>query len=675
MDDETDDYIHKFIRNTLIIKTFTPKIQEFIGKKYKYNDLTDMSIFCERFIDTKKNFGPNCNGLTTLACKIDGLNYAFCYWEDDILKFMCYGYPYESRDGEYRNFFRTWEKFQQIYEESKDILSGIELIVLEILSSDEYITETHIYANDDCDYDKIVNEVKDKRLEVMCLSYALLFFSLQTFSYKIENHASKKYFKILNKITDKYPILREYSYAYIMETEFNVSRCAAGQKYVPISYLSSISSSSIDYSCWREIYIGRIINNLNVNFICNNIPIFIGWTYICNIGKLAFENGELRDLYKDSDSAIEAIKKIDKSSEDLERERILLEQQIMTDIVGLIVFESKGFTLESIVRYMIYHPTWNRDYFTNAKINMEYVFCLMYNLHCLNERLDIIHGDIHSNNITFERDDYLDKIENSKRYIMIILDNNYDLCFAYNRFRYVPYIIDFSRSILGYNHKATIEVENGLAHTMLFYENQRERITKLLSQFYDIDDSNSAKYNIALRDNFETLFSILKLTDFISLIRSFRVIMTFKPDESTRLGTAYQPVGDMTNELNAIEEYVYEVFNSSMQKLLSNVKTLKIMPIFPQIAQKFFQRLHISNVPEEADLWGINVFSNKIIYEANEQETYPPYAKIEEFVKFTSFGVDNLYFNRLDRMVQHTQFDIQLNDWMENNEIDNPKIE
>ncbi|MEM3062539.1 MAG: hypothetical protein QW303_03195 [Nitrososphaerota archaeon] len=372
--------------------------------------------------------------------------------------YLSIGPTFHSADGEYRSKFITISLFNKMY----DTYSSFFTDLLVYLRSE--LENKNIYVNQ---IGEKIDEYMIEKIIVIAISLIFLYMKYD----HVPNHININFIPTLmnekikqlcqqiwnlKKIEEARFILRFSRYESIEDLNIEL-----GQKISTITISEAENAGNINYKLWREVYINKMVSNLVLNGITPSFPIFINWSFI-NIRPEIFDNHIHHIRIENSKTVFKIVQKLEqlrsktyvlsplKKSEiflNLNMGRLSQHIEIPIDFAekniilshygSLLISEHVGSTFADIIKF-------TKKENVNLPIR-HYIFEYIYSLYAMNIKLNVVHADLHLNNITF----YLINVPEQLRKNSYILYNVEDKYYLFPYSQFIPCIIDFSRSIIG----------------------------------------------------------------------------------------------------------------------------------------------------------------------------------------------------------------------------------
>ena len=256
-----------------------------------------------------------------------------------------------------------------------------------------------------------------------------------------------------------------------------------GQKIVALYGNEKSRIGDITCRQWLELYISQKVSNFSSNNVSFNFAALYDWTMLNNVDMFIASNTLYKESDSDSNSALLLIfKKISSAS-------LSYIQEIKKSKLYLKYYESFINTCDTGVS------------FTSI------MFGIMYGILCLNEKLGVIHGDLHTDNIMLE----LPFAISGRNIVAYLLDDLY----VFEDVHIVPVIIDFGRSFI-YETQSVDRMM--IYYKTLFPEFYKAHHEKLLN---NMENNRLAAYKVfSAFDIYMVCDSIIdkKLTDQLELV-------------------------------------------------------------------------------------------------------------------------------------------------------------
>ena len=623
--------------------------------------LTQGLIRINNFIQLKYNFPLKYDGyVVSVFSLIDGensTNFAYGYWNKDNLdtipEYLCIANTFESKDGEYRSkmfnskYFIDW--YDNVFTEHFPTLEPFAISLLNEI-------KVRIYPEENME--NIGELIINNRYHIKFLAVAILFY------YSVQlNHITTSYKLIFDKIKKKLPKLskeEEKLRTHILNKLLNYSateRTKCGQKLVPMYYNEVINVYDFNFPAWRELHITKMVSDLTINQICMNFPIFNQWTYIEGTDRYIFENISMHNKFKRAqvvDSSYESLREARRRLENMQDyfvnelnahiyENIEYAQNklLLSNITLMYSMEDSGFTFGSMKEFLHENILTVEKLYMIPENTIRVMFELVYAVHCLHVKCGIIHSDLHTNNMTFNRtvgcrfnSSKVDLFEDPVN-IFITGERGEADTYILPAHSGVPVIIDFSRCILGPKFRVHLESKFNAQYATTFYRNQINTIMKLLFRFNSqYVTMHQDKIKAVLMSDFSLIFPVICLVDYISIGSNFSSIFT----------ELKQIVPEIKEDIillgNQLELYARELLIKGLHNIIENIeskdKRYPGMLIFEKIFAEWKYSRWITKKTERfknIKVVGLVNINNEVKYSGNNYSTYPKSARIEEMEK------------------------------------------
>ena len=390
-----------------------------------------------------------------------------------VFTFFSASPSYISQDGEYRSHFISYMEVKKSKKYFIDVWDDIDEYVNKIRRNRGWSLFTSYFypkmeqesRNNDVEYN-VKSEFID--ITLLCIAWFNTIFDEMVGLKK--NHVNEKYINIflkdseedilfLKDLIKKYTKKRiedfkkSFSYYSKITSYYDQVYINCGYKMMPLNIKEVQDPLKLKYKPWREFFISNRCNDLIINNISPNFAFMLDWFYIKNSRKGLFDNISQYDKMKNSEIAkgilqilyeaqrntyfiSENINSVNKTQNNIKEwfntkfkklnEKIddsinySMEEIIMSEVTLGFVNEYVGRTIADSINMtqkskkydqMLCHPFKDSGFNYFAK----YMFEICYGLLCINEKFNIIHGDLHLNNATIGQLYYLNELN--------ILDN------------------------------------------------------------------------------------------------------------------------------------------------------------------------------------------------------------------------------------------------------------
>jgi hypothetical protein len=391
-----------------------------------------------------------------------------------------------------------------------------------------------------------------------------------------------------------------------------------GQKIIPLNLIEAQNFFNIEYAPWKEFAINLKASNLVVNNITNGFNLSNSWFVIKNPDRFFYDNPSQADRMAKSGIALKIAELLTQAKlytysninvnpdNDIENDifesmivnvsqkhgdittwlsnefKVLYnkiqgsidhtkENIIMSNVSLCLITEFVGKTLYDAIfmaKQSSYYNHFVPSIFAeeNHRHFRKYMFQICYNLYCLNDKLQIIHGDLHLNNITLNTLFYKKGIvfpvdapkilySIDKRYQYIFENNFYDIC-----------IIDFSRAIMSTNYEDF--AIDGIPFEPIHTKTQflTKQVHALLSYLYSTKPEFrelGTSLETAMMHHYSEYFKVLTVLDIYNLTSKF---IDFLKVGSSYIKHPYKESVRLINDLNKSAEYYLTIV---LNKLIS----------------------------------------------------------------------------------------------------------
>jgi hypothetical protein len=555
----------------------------------------------------------------------DGKKYLFCIHSGD---YTFYGH-YKSSDADFKMLSRNWIA---LYPKVKDICVEISQVMDSMNITIESEAEN-------------INEIV----------YGLIHYT---------NSTPSGIYSAISFETMR--LVREIMAEVKSKVIIGINSKVTGSKMIPLMPLDIKNKLNILYAPWREMYILNMMNRAKFNNIAACFPITYE-AFINQYDNKLFMNSSIIEKVKSSEIINEYKKYAKLAVSDLlaefsegkikapikrlvqstyERAESTLYENTITNEVLCLLMESPGYSIESIALAFndpFFHFSEHYDIFNDQEHMKKILFQTFYGMLVLHDKFDIIHGDVHTNNLLIKivESKNISDYDKTLKEIYFVGDSIYIIP------AYIHYtqIIDYGRSLLGDTHKDLFIRQNGIVATEGYYSAQVEKMFLLLEYYLDEHISDFRDELITMMDtNREDAFRIAAYTDYLGVINSMIDATKTLRTASDTLTFLIDLNKDVTTHINQI---IYDFVHKSDYALPSEYT------LFNNIFAKYY-RVDTSN-----DDWIEE--NNKKIVSINDSRNS---------LKFNLYGEMNI----MHKIILKNRSNIILEDINIINRINNSKI-
>ncbi len=611
------DNRHKIIKN--ILESINIDTMETILVIYKIKDMIDKSkeiIFCIAYIEVDPD------GRRYKAYFTDKRPDFLTSSSDLFFKGIFPSGSSISKDGEFRNSFINWDVIQIVLHKEpplKKLYDAIHTYIVKNMKDRKYfLTLEHFYPTDSIKSDHQF-ELESITIDSKIRFFAITWFNFY-FNYHygvIPGHLNETFVNLMLKYeTQDLDFFKKLVAQHTYEVVFRLmwilnnyqlpysdadqsQKYKLGQKIVPLNLLEAQNPFNISYATWKEYFISRRASDLVVNDMTPGFSVFAGWLIVKTEDRFVFDNPDhiqrlqrSKIAEKITDILIQAqtytFMHIDKNQRNPEIEDRAAEQTswlsaefkklyymirgsinhakdniIMSNASLILLSEYLGRTLynsaelskksKHFQRYMTniiaddHYDTFNR-----------YLFEICYNIFLLNDKLGVIHGDLHLNNILLNLIVYIysTSADTKDKYILYSI-NKKSYLFAKFNFYYAA-LIDYSRSIVRYSTATNLR-DPSIPITFPFIGDQEEfRLSQSLSllefliSVKPIYTERRHQLRDLINDKYDICFKVFSALDMYVFLQRLVEFLSSKEAK----GASRRIVDKVNNMYHYIDNYI-----------------------------------------------------------------------------------------------------------------------
>ena len=544
--------------------------------------------------------------------------------------FVCVGPSFESRDGEFRIYVRTYREFISTYEsvpETGQIETAFARKISKLFDFDVLGTGPR--------GDKLARKTRERRLPLKMLVSQWMRSVALPMSGIHEHPTLREAMTEFDVVGGRHFNPRILGGPRVINDGLRIFRGAVtphglGQKLTPLSILEVVHPDNLMYPAWREKFIGQLCTSLILAGRTDSLPASVGSTIMSGgrdrrIAEI-FANRHVLERYRRHDKATAAVRHLTEARESIQMdgqrhnhpdgpalafaEEAIYDAMVaiqsrsqMSDSVHLQFTETVGGTLETVVSQSRGQELLNiikSGQFVG--ITMDIAFALMV-LH----RSGVIHTDLHRNNVTI-CDRHVDpRTMEHKAWAYAHVASTegqvdtyvYTYDSAVNVPSYRGNVIDFSRCLLGHD-ALRLAGQWTESFAVLFNHKQAERIQNICVMYAPTvaKEYGDRLYGLMF-SNPEGVLKALRAVDYIALahgIASLKVAPTADgaaaPSAETRLPIPVTtPAGDTIDwgvRMREVEHSARRLLVTHLAALVEKPETVTSSDIDLEIFEVMF---------------------------------------------------------------------------------------
>jgi len=619
--------------------------------------------------------------------------FAFLYSSEENGKyehdFVCLGPTFQSADGEYRRRFITFRQFKHVMEQFKELVAPVTEQIVKWMAKKSMGIQLESffpkYLKDQKGFDKIQKSFLEKldtdRL-IIEIYAAVWLLEYKRFDDRTqENHLvpgykeamfSRQDEKFYHDVIKKIPSSQNGLFNALMEHVMpypgkSYNPVIAGQKFIPLRVKDVEECENIKHAPWREMYIASLVGDLVINGISPGFPIFADWFFIQTNSPDIWDNKVSHLKLDHSMVASDIVKTLEQArkftydyGEKGEPAFITYQMEGMSDAIEVSMdYAEKEIilapvTLCSLVEHcgrtfadlpnMINREFYRKetgDLLLDEKIFAKYLFEYIYSIYSMNVHLNLIHSDLHLNNITlYSIRPYYANIHDDSETIPIVRNAHvvYDIgalessdpadVYVFPHYGRYATIIDFSRGVLG-REQLMKDFPEATADQII--SNQRKRLLKTFArELPDFYKAHSTDLEAFFLQNFDLAFKLLTALDVYKLTKGMLGLVAHNLQLKTH--------PNIVALLEKVNSKALDVLTIDMQKAFRreikeydfpNVRILK--ECFGQyVLDKFDQKASHRDDPESpiaiVDVWQVR---NPMEFSGRSYDKFPTTIKFD----------------------------------------------
>jgi hypothetical protein len=598
-----------------------------------------------------------------------------------------------SCDGEYRARFSMYRSALTAKREFSDIWHDLEEYVTRIKIRRQWSLYTSYFypkleqelKNTDVEYN-VKNEMVPMTLLVIAW-FQTIYSEMIGSTYTHINQNFRDIFLKDNAETDIHfikDVIKKYSHERVDNFRARTSHTSSsihgadrymqcGYKMIPLNIQQVRDPFKLRYKPWREYFIQNKLNDLVINSIAPGFSIILDCFYIKNSRKGLYDNKSQYDRMKNSEIAKEVVQTLNeaqrntyfattslqsvkKTSAQIKQwisakfkklsEKIddpinySYEEIIMSEVTLAFVSEYIGRTLADSISLITNNKTYDSILgYPFKEIGYDflskYLFEILYNIHCMNTKTGVIHGDLHLNNITIGPLYYPDPTvitNKEKKYrVVYVLDDHHQFVFPNNG--YFACIIDFSRGIVNPNMYEVLTDESLPVTYQLVKDEEKFKaaeisaLLNLYTQLYNSKNKQREELIVLLKNNYDAVFKLLTCMDvYMFSMRMARILRQVTFPVSKR-------AIDLIDKINRLSEgYIATEMNHLISDETYAKKILAEDWPIVTIMKKCFSEYNDGQVFKDAGIiTDVYCYNNEMKYSVCKHEKFPPILKYAKY--------------------------------------------
>lgn len=631
--------------------------------------------------------------------------FVYSYYDEKMKKlshdYCCFGYTYQSADGEYRRHFISTRQLNDNWDHYPNLVGPLEEYVIELQKRGEILIQynpqfpkNYWSPHAEKSVKKIFDSSLDKsrlgiKLFALCFMDYIKHYHWDTIPKHISESAKQsifgdndklRYEKIIEKMGGEREFLQLNSYMGSIRADLQTQRMSTecGQKLVMLKAKEAEDIENIRYNPWREFYITRQCGDLVINVISPHFPIMKDYFLVNSTSKYLFDNTVNLIKIDHSKAAEKTVRNLEK----VRQETYIIDEKtkkeiyasykfegfsdainipmeyaeknlVMSDYSLCFLNEHLGITFGNLSREIVSHEE-NRlkigPVYQNFNLFSKYIFEYIYGLYCVNSVLGIIHSDLHVNNVTmFNKSILVGGLREGK--IGNILYNLAGVLYWFPHTGEFSGIIDFSRGLIS-RENAEKNFNKRIARYIIEKE-KKQILHKLESTMPEFTRDNYNDLKLLVETKFDIMFRLMTVIDMFVFTTGALYIMKndiLTNSEMMRKYADKEMIRDKAIPLlQSIHDEAYFIFTSGVRKVISgqiaDVSEIEYPNL--QIARKLFQKFELSRLSlTEAEIEQVKLIDyysteNEMKYSIESYDKFPPTVKFD-YIKEHDIPVDQI---------------------------------
>lgn len=407
--------------------------------------------------------------------------FGFMYQKKGETIYVCSGPTFDSMDGEYRHHFCRWHQIPIMHNHwIKELTPLVRYLRGQLNRGEIHITHYSLPNGGPTHYSP-----EDAFLLLVATYVGAIFYKVLHLT---PAHMSTRFIEVSQIHSDPfyanfwqglhsaamYRMAAYISRVFINPPQMPKVRVELGQKLVLVTRRAAEQAGSLAHRVWRELHFCRQVSGLVVNHISPSFALFVGWILFPGVIEEMMDNEVQRSRISQSENIkqlsaeIEALRARTYTLDPIRKKEIFVNalmegmsdaMQVPLDFAegflilakecSCMILEHLGRTFGNLKSYTLV-PEFSQmsgDLLTSTESFAHYLFEYIYALYAMNTKLNLVHTDLHLNNITlfvrsFTR--YHKDVFKMRKYIIYDVHGQ---MFIFRQHFFTSGIIDFSRSV------------------------------------------------------------------------------------------------------------------------------------------------------------------------------------------------------------------------------------
>lgn len=591
-------------------------------------------------------------------------------------QFVTVGGALNSQDGEFRPNVIMYEQFINIFKQFNDFMEPVEQMIVDMLSKSEITYQVDFCFTENGKPKRFEDTINTSRIAIKLYQLAWFIDYHYIETSRIANHINpayqwvihhkkgrstydyiiKRFFNIADFDVNYYKFIDAFiSFNPSINTDTkSVNRLKVGQKIFPISMIESIRHDDINFNVWREIYMSSCATNLVLNLISPSFPFINNWFFVQNAHGGIYDNKAMHEKFRQSEIATkvadqlrstdqmnyvyERNKKKAQSKEFMRLSRLINRSVVYADseiklsnLAVCLTSEYVGRTLYDIPA--LTHKSTEVDnpgkFFTDDKIFMKQMFEYIYAIYSMNTKINLIHGDLHMNNVTLYHQDYFfgNNPATYKGHVAYLVNNS---TYVFEHRGMYSCIIDFSRAILG--DYSQIEHEFSPRFAELYFREQGRRVLYLIyHNFKKVYDEFKDNLELLIINQYPLLFKVISVVDIFFLLFNVRGLIEVNDIFKKKFLKPHPNIlRFLDNVVARCERMVYEYISRMVSGNLTDLDQIE-WPAQTIIDEYFSSFILSASEIEKNNIRIIDIWNyhNEVLYDIDDPDSWGPMLDLE----------------------------------------------
>jgi len=491
--------------------------------------------------------------------------YASIYYNKGSPKLISIGPSYLSEDSEYRKPILHYYTIMTMLDKYLPMMTHIEDY---LLSQKDIKFHTFVYGK----YAEIINKhIRSNRIELLTYMLAWIYRNIDA------NNLVPNYAAAIYADDNFYENVDMHPFADLINLmNYNADSYIIGQKMRPTPVYDINQFYKKITNVLYELIIVYNFSNMIFRNICPGSPILVGTTYIDNTNRSMYDSTNMALLFDlsvkigltskniyDIYDLLGNIKNMTDIREQIQVPLTFIINNLLLSPLSQITFsEYSGRPFADLVKMNEYHII-----LTNTNCLVRIVFDYLYKIACMHTLMNIIHGDLHVNNLL------ISECKSAGSFALFTVDNQTYVLEQYNIF---GTIIDYGRSVSLHSGSVVDNNQDDIFYHGRMLQLIKRDVPSLYEKYQDDIDRLILTKDV---EKYRNLFMAASTTDMFRMLESIHTYLLYAATTNTVIDTSI-------NWIQKLRDDAYIMMTTNIERAIQD-ESADIFPILIFIKRHF----------------------------------------------------------------------------------------